>query len=254
MAKRFTDTNKYKKPFIRSLPGAYKLLWDFLYHDCDHAGIWIVEFETAQIFVGKDMRINCEQALKLFNLEETRIVILDSGKRWFLPSFIDFQYGQLSEKNRAHLSVISILSKYGLLTEDFKPIVTKPLTSPLQGAMDMVKDKDMVKDMEKDKGVVHQKVVKPFESPEFNLCWENWKIYRSQSGKPYKSEMSEQAALKKLSMYSESTAIKMIEESIANSWQGLFEIKENNNGKPQNRANDLIAGFAERAMQVAGQK
>jgi len=149
MAKRFTDTNKYKKPFIRSLQGAYKLLWDFLYHDCDHAGVWIVDFETAQIFVGKDMKVNYEDALKFFNSGEVRIVVLDGGSRWFIPSFIEFQYGKLSEKNRLHISVISILSKYDLLDESLNLKVNKPLTSPLQGAKD--KDKEQCKDKEKDK-------------------------------------------------------------------------------------------------------
>ena len=58
MAKRFTDTEKYRKPFLRGLQGAYKLLWDFLYHDCNHAGIWIKDFEIAQIYIGNDMPIN----------------------------------------------------------------------------------------------------------------------------------------------------------------------------------------------------
>jgi hypothetical protein len=146
MAKRFTDTNKYKKPFIRSLPGAYKLLWDFLYHDCDHAGIWIVDFEIAQSYLGKDMTITKVLALQLFNEDEIRIVELDGGKKWFIPSFIEFQYGKISDKNRAHLSVITALKKYNLLTDDF---IIKPLTSPLQGAKDKDMDKD--KDMELDK-------------------------------------------------------------------------------------------------------
>ena len=47
--KRFTDTDKYKKPFIRGLKGAYKLLWDYLYHECDNAGVWIDDFDVAQI-------------------------------------------------------------------------------------------------------------------------------------------------------------------------------------------------------------
>jgi hypothetical protein len=83
-------------------------------------------------------------------------------------------------------------------------------------------------------------VVVPFESENFKLAWSNWKKYRSQSGKPYKSGISEQAALKKLSMYSEDTAIKMIEESIANCWQGLFEIKQNNNGKFTNKTGNHL--------------
>jgi len=143
MAKRFTDTNKYKKPFIRGLKGAYKLLWDYLYHDCDHAGIWIVDFDIAQIYIGFDMQVEKNEALKLFNNDECRIIEIDNGTKWFIPSFINFQYGELNEKNRAHNSVIQILNKNNLLKEN------KPLTSPLKGAKD--KDKDMVKDKDKDK-------------------------------------------------------------------------------------------------------
>lgn len=127
MAKRFTDTNKYKKPFIRGLKGAYKLFWDYLYHDCDHAGIWIVDFEIAQLYVGKDMPITKELALLYFNDKEERIVEFDNGEKWFIPSFIEFQYGQLNPANRAHNSVISILEKNNLYKN-------KPLTSPLQEA------------------------------------------------------------------------------------------------------------------------
>jgi len=154
MAKRFTDTNKYKKPFIRGLQGAYKLLWDFLYHDCDHAGIWIVDFEIAQSYIGKDMPVNPKHALTYFNDGEVRIIEIDNGKKWFIPSFIEFQYGQLTEKNRAHASVISILLKHSLIDSSFKINLNKPHTSPLQGGKDMDKDKDkeLEKEMDKDKG------------------------------------------------------------------------------------------------------
>lgn len=116
MAKRFTDTNKYKKPFVRSLPAAYKLLWDFLYHDCDHAGIWIVDFEIAQTYLGNDVKVEKEMALELFNSDEPRIIEIEGGKKWFIPSFIEFQYGrQLVTKNRMHVPIINILRKYNLL-------------------------------------------------------------------------------------------------------------------------------------------
>lgn len=146
MAKRFVDTNKYKKPFLRGLPGSYKLLWDFLCLDCDHAGIWIVDFEIAQTYIGADMPVTKQHALTLFNQDEDRIIEIDGGKKWFVPSFIEFQYGKLSEKNRAHISVISILKKHNLLNPDLSIKNHKALTSPLQG----VKDKDMDKELEKD--------------------------------------------------------------------------------------------------------
>lgn len=152
MAKRFTDTNKYRKRFFRSLPGAYKLLWDFLYHDCDHAGIWIVDFEIAQQFVGKDMPITYEQAEELFNNDEIRVIPFDNDKKWFIPSFITFQYGKLSEKNRAHASVIQMLKKFNLLNEDLSPISEKlkPLWELPKGDKDMVKEMDMDKELEKE--------------------------------------------------------------------------------------------------------
>lgn len=142
MAKRFTDTNKYKKPFIRGLQGAYKLFWDYLYHDCDHAGIWIVDMEIAQLYVGKDMPINKTDALRFFNEGEKRIIEIDHGSKWFIPSFIEFQYGELSENNRAHNSVISILKKYNLYKNN------KVLVSPLQGGKDKEQDKEKDKEQE----------------------------------------------------------------------------------------------------------
>ena len=65
MAKRLTDTEKYRKKFFRNLPGAYKLFWDFLYHECNHAGIWHVDFDVAQIYLGRDMPVSEETALRL---------------------------------------------------------------------------------------------------------------------------------------------------------------------------------------------
>lgn len=149
MAKRFTDTNKYKKPFIRNLPAAYKLLWDFLYHDCDHAGVWIVDFAVAQMYIGTDAPIKKEKAIELFNSDEVRIVEIDNNKKWFIPSFLEFQYGRLSEKNRAHINVISILKKFDLLNKDLTlKNFPKPLTSPLQGAKEQEQEVEQEQEMD----------------------------------------------------------------------------------------------------------
>lgn len=152
MAKRFTDSLKYKKKFFRELPGPYKLLWDFLYHDCDNCGIWIVDFEIAQKYVGKDMPIDQATALKLFNADEERIIKIDKGEKWFLPGYIEFQYVQLSDKNRAHIPVIAALKKFDLINPDYTLIKkNKEDITPLQGAKDKAKEKDKDLDMDKDK-------------------------------------------------------------------------------------------------------
>jgi hypothetical protein len=123
------------------LQGAYKLLWDYLYHDCDHAGIWIVDFEIAQLYIGNDMPVNKADALKFFNAEEKRIIEIDGGKKWFIKPFIEFQYGILDEANRVHNSVIKELQRHN---------VNKGLISSLQGAKDKDKDKDKDEDEAKD--------------------------------------------------------------------------------------------------------
>jgi len=135
MAKRFSDTNKFKKPFYRNLPGPYKLLWDYICLDCDHAGIWIVDFVVAQIYVGEDMPVEFGTALQTFG---DKILMFDSGERWFIPSFVEFQYGELNPNNNAHNSVLGLLKKHGL--------PNKGLISPSDEAMDKDKDKDKVKD------------------------------------------------------------------------------------------------------------
>ena len=106
MPKRFTDTDKWKKPFIRSLEGPYKLLWFYIIDDCDHAGIWQVDFEVACIRTGQQLEE--KKAIDLFG---DRIEIFNDGAKWFLKDFVSFQYGELNEKNRLHLSVINILKK-----------------------------------------------------------------------------------------------------------------------------------------------
>lgn len=139
MAKRFSDTDKWKKPFIRSLEAPYKLLWFYILDDCDHAGIWHVDFDVAQIRIG--LNINATGAINAFG---DKIKVLDNGNKWFISDFIEFQYGtELNPKNKVHASAIEILKKNSVY--EFKG-----LGSPLDEAKDKDKDKDMDKDMDKD--------------------------------------------------------------------------------------------------------
>tara|TARA_R100000773_G_C4190135_1_gene96349 strand:+ start:20 stop:676 length:657 start_codon:yes stop_codon:yes gene_type:complete len=139
MAKRFTDTDKWKKGFIKNLPAKYKLLWLYILDDCCHAGIWETDFEVAAIRIG--IKINQQEATKLF---EKQIKIFDEGNKWFIPKFIDFQYGQLNENSRPHQAVIKRLDKYdvynidgispidvaGFEGEIAKPVIQKRFVKP----------------------------------------------------------------------------------------------------------------------------
>jgi hypothetical protein len=166
MSKRFTDTDKYKKHFHRGLPGPYKLLWDYLYHDCDHAGVWHVDFEVAQLFVGKDMPIDENTALELFNAGEDRVIPFADGLKWWLPSCVEFQYGELNPGNRVHASVLSIIEKNGLERAKEGPSkgLSKGLIRPKEGCKD--KDKDKYKDKDKDKDEDKGSAEQPYPVPE----------------------------------------------------------------------------------------
>lgn len=81
-------------------------------------------------------------------------------------------------------------------------------------------------------------IVFPFLSTGFKELWDNWKIYKkNEFKKHYKTAQSEQAALKNLSELSfgdEETAKKIIQQSIANQWQGLFPLKTNHGKEKPN--------------------
>jgi len=242
MAKRFTGTEKWGKRFFRSLKPAYKLLWLLILDECDTAGIWEVDMQVAEIKIGA--KINEKEAILCFG---EKITLIDGGSKWFIPTFIEFQYGELSENNRAHTKAIFTLKKFDLLSDDFKiKPLSKPLTSPLQGAMDMVEDKEEDKDKEKemDKGAQIKKneiLVMPFSSQEFTDMWNRWKTYKLEQLKfTYKSTTTEQAALNELTKISkgvESEAIAIILQSIANGWKGFFELKSSNNGTGNSKNN-----------------
>lgn len=223
MAKRFTDTEKWKKPFIRLLKAPYKLLWLYICDDCDHSGIWQVDIEVAEIRIGEKLDYN--KAIMFFN---DKIIPLDNGAKWFIPSFIEFQYPSgLSENNKAHTGIIKNLERYKNEIENYKP-----LESPLQGDKVMVMVKDKV--MDKDK----VQVIMPFISDNFIKYWDLWKDFKKKQFKfTFATPQSEQAALKdlvKISNGLETVAIEIIEQSLAKGWKGLFEIKNIKNGTNNN--------------------
>jgi len=154
MAKRFIDTDIFKKQFIRGLDPRSKLFFFYLITDCNHAGIWDCDWEVASIRCGCDLD-------KDFVIEnfKGKLVLFDDDTKIFIPSFIEFQYGELNPENRAHKSVIDILNKYNLDK-------IKPLTRPFQGCKDM--DKDQYKDMDKvkvDRGGMGEKDLNiPFDA------------------------------------------------------------------------------------------
>jgi len=104
-----TDTDKWKKRFVRELTPQHKLLWFYILDDCNHAGIWEVDIDVASIRVGFDLSQD-----DLPSLFGDKVISFDNGDKWFIPDFIEYQYGELNQNSNVHKSVINLLNKYNL--------------------------------------------------------------------------------------------------------------------------------------------
>ena len=131
--KRFTETQKWEDPWFRRLKPEMKLLWQWILDRCDGAGIIDPDIELASFQIGYQYPLD---TLSEFG---DRVVDLDGGK-YFIPKFIAFQYGQLSEDCRAHGPALQSLRRHGLegYSKGIQPLKVK------------VKVKDTEKETEKD--------------------------------------------------------------------------------------------------------
>ena len=112
---------------------------------------------------------------------------------------------------------------------------TKPLGLAKQNLMEDVNENE---NEDINTNVNNEKVELPFESYEFKDAWEQFKFYKKKEFKfTYKTKQSERAALKELLILSkgnEDIAIKIINQSLANGWKGLFNLKEDAKGTTNN--------------------
>lgn len=96
------------------------------------------------------------------------------------------------------------------------------------------KDKDNNNDNNKDKEYIH---------PDFLESFEKWMIYKIERKESYKSESSKKLFYDKLIKLSNSnpiTAKDIIEQSIANNWAGIFELKQTTQPNGNKAANGMV--------------
>ena len=136
MAKRFTDTDKWKDDWYISLSNDDKIVWQWLLDNCTHAGFCKRSLSLLNMMC--KVSYTEEELIKKMN---ERVVIV--GNQWFIPKFIKFQYSTLLSNKPAILSVIKEVSLnncsqmiFELFGNDYKIIKDK--------------DKDTVKDIDMD--------------------------------------------------------------------------------------------------------
>lgn len=108
--RRMTDTELWNKEWFQEYSLKQKVLIRFLFDNCDCAGVWEPNYRMASFIIGEQITI--EDILSL-NKSKDQVEVLKNGKI-FIPSFVRFQNGELSESCRPHLKVIETLKKHGL--------------------------------------------------------------------------------------------------------------------------------------------
>jgi len=135
MAKRFTDTDKWKDDWYMGLSNDYRIIWQYICDNCTGAGRFKKNFKLLNFCCNTS--IDEKEFKKIF---DGRAV--DMGDYFFFPGFLKFQYPRgLNSDKPAIISVKHEVLLYSLLE-----IVKKSLGNDYL----IVKDKDK-KRLDKDK-------------------------------------------------------------------------------------------------------
>ena len=151
MAKRFRDTRIWNKEWYLKLSIKGKLLVDFLFDNCDCAGIYEPNYTLLSFYIGEPVTEEDFKELK-------QIKKLENGN-YFIEDFIDFQYNvsisDLNPKFSVHKGIIKQLEKNNIT-------LNKPFGNPHIEVEQPLQDMDMDKDMYMDK--IKDPYVNPIKS------------------------------------------------------------------------------------------
>lgn len=221
--KRFTETAKWSDPWFQDLIGDHKLTWLYLCDQCDSSGVWKVNERLASFQLGHE--INLQRVLELFG---KRIHVL-SPEKWFLTSFVKFQYGELSEECRPHRPILELVRRHGL----------ERVLKDYQIPTGMDKEQDKEKEKDKTSVLKGESEGKSFpdvlDTLEFRAEWAKWCKFRVEIKKKL-TEEGERASLKKLASMGLERAIQIINFTIEKQWQGLAYEMENTYGQRTNHS------------------
>jgi hypothetical protein len=140
MAKRLTDTEKWRDDWFGSLSNDYRIIWLYLIDSCTHAGVWKKDF--------RGLNFNCNTSISEAEILEvfgSRLV--DCGNFFFIPKFIKFQYSQGLGSNKP--VIVSVVKE--LKSNNLYDIIKKQFGNDYLIIKDKSKDKSKSKDIEKEK-------------------------------------------------------------------------------------------------------
>ena len=109
MAKRFTDTEKWNDDWYISLTNDYRIIWQWLIDNCNHAGICKRSIRLLNLMCNTNISED-----DLINNMEGRVI--KANNNWFIPKFLKFQYANLNSERNVIKSVVKELEKHNLIS------------------------------------------------------------------------------------------------------------------------------------------
>ncbi len=215
MAKRFSESSRWDDPWYRNLKPHLKNFWDFLCMRPDAAGVWKPDWEDIKFRIG--VKIDPVGAINELNNGKLRVNILNNGY-WQIMGWVEFQFGEiLNEKIGQHRASIALINKY----REFGYLEGKsyPIPYPTHGLINSPVE------MEKEKEITIQPIFKYLDDVSFVACFNDYLEMRKKIRKPA-TDRAKELALKSLHEHPLETAIKMLNNSVMNSWQGIFPLKQ----------------------------
>lgn len=190
MAKRFISTDLFNEDWLLDCDIEVRLYFVYAFLNCDHAGILRANIRPFNALNGTNL--TQDTILSQINADKQRIRKLTESK-WYLTDFVEFQYGPvLNPANRAHQSVIDILTENGIMEG-----ANKGLGRGLVG----VKDKDKDKDKEYAEVFAGAGAENPNEIPDLKAITDQFASALSVIGLPPEAMNIQELALKFESYY-----------------------------------------------------
>ena len=160
MAKRLTESEKWKDPWFRQLSPKMKLVWLYILDQCDYCGIWEPDIDLMSLQIGFDITNDDINAL----VNDHKIELY--GKKYIISAFLSFQYGAKQNNSKILSNCLERLDKLKQ-----QVTLTQGLPNPYLRDKVKVKVKVKVPDDEID-GVARQKVER--EVFDFEAIYENY--------------------------------------------------------------------------------
>ena len=111
MAKRFTDTDKWKDEWYTELSSDYKIIWQYLLDTCDNAGIYKRNIKLLNYYCNTN--VSADDILSVFKKRVTQL----TDEKWLINKFCVYQYGTdfLESTNKAVMAAHKVLEQHGII-------------------------------------------------------------------------------------------------------------------------------------------